>query len=162
MRELLHSSLRLRPDRIVIGEIRGGEAMDLLQAMNTGHDGTMSTIHANGPAESLVRLENCAMQDGLLIPQVALRAQVASAIQVVIQTARLSDGARRITHISEVSPLDERGNYTCQDILRFEETGMGPKGEVEGTHRLTGYRPTFLEVAAKRGLDVKGLESPRA
>lgn len=159
MRELLHSSLRLRPDRIVIGEIRGGEAMDLLQAMNTGHDGTMSTIHANSPAESLVRLENCAMQDGLLIPQVALRAQVASAIQIVIQTARLTDGARRITHISEVMHLDEHGNYTCQDILRFEGTGIGPKGEVEGTHRLTGYLPSFMEMAAKRGLDVKCLDS---
>lgn len=157
---LLHSSLRLRPDRIVIGEIRGAEALDLLQAMNTGHDGTMSTIHANTPYDSLVRLENCAMQNGLSMPQSALRSQVASAVQIVIQTARLCDGSRKITHISEVLPI-RNGDYHCEDIVRFEETGPAVDGRIQGGHLFTGYIPSFIAIARKRGLDMDSLFQSR-
>jgi pilus assembly protein CpaF len=156
MRDLLHSSLRLRPDRLVIGEIRGAEAMDLLQAMNTGHDGTMSTIHANSPIDALVRLESCAMYASTGFPLSALRAQVASAVQIVVQTARLHDGSRKVTHISEVGPL-RNGDYTCTDILRFDEAHAGFDQPVQGVHQLTGFVPEFLRTAHRRGMDLKGL-----
>lgn len=156
MRDLLHSSLRLRPDRLVIGEIRGAEAMDLLQAMNTGHDGTMSTIHANSPLDALIRLESCAMFASTGFPLSALRAQVASAVQIVIHTSRLHDGSRRIAHISEVLPL-QNGNYVCEDILRFEQERAGLSQTARGTHRLTGYVPSFAQAAHRRGLDVNRL-----
>jgi Flp pilus assembly CpaF family ATPase len=156
MRDLLHSSLRLRPDRLVIGEIRGGEALDLLQAMNTGHDGTMSTIHANSPVDALVRLESCAMLAGSGFPLSALRAQIASAVHFVIQTTRHHDGSRRVTHVSEVRPL-VAGEYSCKDILRFEED-LGVSSErVQGQHILTGYVPSFAAAAKRRGLPVAEL-----
>ena len=118
IRDLLHSALRLRPDRIVVGEIRGGEALDLLQALNTGHAGSMSTIHANSPLDCLRRLETCALLSGVDIPLAALRAQVASAVQVVVHTARLSDGSRKIAAVSEVLPL-EGGDYRVRDLFRW-------------------------------------------
>ncbi len=151
IRDLLHSALRLRPDRLVIGEIRGGEALDLLQAMNTGHGGTMSTIHANGPTESLIRMENCALQSGTVIPLSALRAQVANGVHVVIQTARLFDGSRKVTHISEVLPLSN-GEYVCEDILRFEKDVVTAEGRLLGRHAFTGYLPKFAQEAKQRGL----------
>lgn len=119
IRDLLHSVLRLRPDRIVVGEIRGGEALDLLQAMNTGHDGSMSTIHANSARDSLSRLETCALLSGIEIPLSAIREQVASAVHVVVQTARLRDGSRKITSITKVLGL-ENGEYKLEDLYRHE------------------------------------------
>ena len=158
IRDLLHSALRLRPDRLVVGEIRGGEALDLLQAMNTGHEGSMSTIHANSARDSLLRMETCALLSGIEIPLSALREQVASAIHVVIQTARLFDGSRKITGITEVLGLKE-GQYQLQDILVFEQENMTADGNIKGKHVFTENHPTFLSAAIQRGLDVKGIWS---
>ncbi|HTB84905.1 MAG TPA: ATPase, T2SS/T4P/T4SS family [Candidatus Sulfotelmatobacter sp.] len=156
IRDLLNSALRLRPDRIVVGEIRGGEALDLLQAMNTGHDGSMSTIHANTPRDSLSRLETCSLFSGVEIPLSALREQVASAIHIVIQTARLHDGTRKITAITEILGLKDR-EYQFEDIYRFEVESIDPDGKVRGRHMFTGYRPTFCKSAEQYGFDLKGL-----
>lgn len=146
IRELLMSCLRLRPDRIVIGEIRGGEALDLLQALNTGHGGSMSTIHANSPIDALSRMETCALFSGVEIPLVAIRSQVASAIEIIVQTARLSDKSRRITHISEVLPLHD-GNYAVHDLLRFQVDGTDGDGRIIGRHVVSNAPPLFYEDA---------------
>lgn len=143
IRDLLHSALRLRPDRLIIGEVRGGECFDLLQAMNTGHDGTMSTCHANGPAETLTRLESLALLADTGLPLRALRAQIASAVHVVVCTARLRDGSRRVTAISEVLPLDERGDYRIHDLFVFTQTQLDEAGRVQGYLAPTGLLPTF-------------------
>ncbi|MGH7970524.1 MAG: ATPase, T2SS/T4P/T4SS family [Limisphaerales bacterium] len=156
IRDLLHSALRLRPDRLVVGEIRGGEALDLLQAMNTGHEGSMSTIHANTARDSLLRLETCALLSGVEIPLSALREQVASAIHVVVQTARLFDGSRKITTVSEVLGLKDR-EYQLQDILVFEQEELLSNGRVKGRHAFTGHKPTFLAAAQRRVFDLSGL-----
>ena len=148
IRDLLHSSLRLRPDRLVIGEIRGGEALDLLQALNTGHGGSMSTIHANSPADALSRLETCVLISGVELPLQALRAQIASAIQVLVHTARSSDGARRITHISEVRGLED-GVYRIEDILVYKE--FLEAEETDCRHALLG-RPQIYEEARRTGV----------
>lgn len=140
IRDLLHSSLRLRPDRIVIGEVRGGECFDLLQALNTGHGGSMTTTHANTPRETLVRLESLALLSGVELPLRAVRAQVAAAIDVVVSTDRLMDGSRKITAISEVLPLDSRGDYRVEDIYLFTQTARSPEG-VQGYHAPTGVVP---------------------
>ncbi len=153
IRDLIHSALRLRPDRLVIGEIRGGEALDLLQALNTGHAGSMSTIHANGPRDCLSRIETCALLSGVDIPLSALRAQVASAVDVVVHTARLSDGSRKITAVSEVLGLRD-GEYQVQDIYRYHVRGIGPDGSLDGVFTGTGYTPRFLEEARLRRLDI--------
>jgi pilus assembly protein CpaF len=142
IRDLLHSSLRLRPDRIVIGEVRGGECFDLLQALNTGHGGSMTTTHANTSKETLVRLESLALLAGIELPLRAVRAQVAAAIDVVVTTERLMDGTRKITSISEVLPLDSRGDYQVQDLYVFTQTARDPDG-VQGYHAPTGVVPTF-------------------
>ena len=146
IRDLIVSSLRLRPDRLVIGEIRGGEALDLLQALNTGHAGSMSTIHANTPLDCLFRLETCALLSGIEIPLTALRAQVASAIDVVVHTARLPDGSRKVIAISEVLPL-KNGEYQTSDLLVWKTDRIAPDGKVEGRFVLKN-RPTFIEQAA--------------
>jgi len=156
IRDLLHSALRLRPDRIVVGEIRSGEALDLLQAMNTGHDGSMSTIHANTARDSLLRLETCALLSGIQIPLSALREQVASAIQVVLQTARLHDGTRKITGVTEVLGL-KSGEYQLEDILVFKQESQSADGKIVGRHVFTGYQPTFLEAAKRSALSLDGL-----
>ena len=153
IRDLLHSALRLRPDRLVVGEIRSGEALDLLQAMNTGHEGSMSTIHANSARDSLFRLETCALLAGIEIPLSALREQVASAIHIVIQTARLFDGSRKITGVSEVLGLKDR-EYQLGEILAFKQEGLSAEEKITGRHVFTGYQPTFLEAAKQRGLDL--------
>jgi pilus assembly protein CpaF len=158
IRDLLHSALRLRPDRLIVGEIRGGEALDLLQAMNTGHDGSMSTIHANSARDSLFRLETCALLSGVEIPLSALREQVGSAIHIVIQTARLFDGTRKITGITEVLGLKDH-EYQYQDILMFQQEGLTDDGRIKGRHAFTGYQPTFLKLAQQRGFDCQGLFS---
>ena len=149
IRDLVHSSLRLRPDRLVIGEIRGGEALDLLQALNTGHAGSMSTIHANGPRDCLSRIETCALLSGIDIPLSALRAQVASAIDVVVHTARLSDGSRKIVAVSEVLGLKD-GEYATQDLYRFKVEGIGPDGSLTGHFTGCGQLPRFLNDARLR------------
>jgi pilus assembly protein CpaF len=143
IRDLLHSSLRLRPDRIIIGEVRGGEAFDLLQAMNTGHAGSMTTIHANSPVESLQRLESLCLLAGFDLPLRAIRSQVAAAINVVVCTSRLQDGRRVWTHVTEVIPLDERGDYRVRDLFIYTQTGRGEDGTVFGYLSPTGLVPTF-------------------
>lgn len=144
IRDLIHSALRLRPDRIVIGEIRGGEALDLLQALNTGHAGSMSTIHANTPVDCLRRIETCALLSGIDIPLQALRAQVASAIDAVVHTARLTDGSRKVIAISEVLPL-ENGDYRVRDIQRWVTDAIAPDGVLSG-HFEFPNEPSFLSV----------------
>ena len=151
IRDLLHSALRLRPDRLVIGEIRDGEALDLLQALNTGHAGSMSTIHSNSPADCLSRIETCALLSGIDIPLTALRAQVSSAIDVVVHTARLSDGSRKITHVSEVLPLKD-GEYRVEDLYVFRMTGKDSEGKITGEHGGAGTPPTFMNEAELLGL----------
>jgi pilus assembly protein CpaF len=154
IRDLVHSALRLRPDRLIVGEIRSGEALDLLQAMNTGHDGSLSTIHANTPKDALTRLEMCALLSGVEVPLSALRDQVAAAVHVVVQTARLFDGSRKITHVSEILGL-ENGQYKVQDLFVYKQEGIDDKGKVIGGHALTGVRPSFYDEAKRRGIDLK-------
>ena len=152
IRDLIFSALRLRPDRLVIGEIRGGEALDLLQALNTGHAGSMSTIHANAPLECLFRLETCALLSGIEIPLSALRAQVASAVDVVVHTARLSDGSRKIVAVSEVLPLDG-GNYRLRDLVAWRTDRRLDDGRLEGAFEMKA-EPTFAAQARQLGLAV--------
>ncbi len=151
IRDLLHSSLRLRPDRIVIGEVRGGECFDLLQALNTGHGGSMTTTHANSPRETLTRLESLALLSGVDLPLRAVRAQVAAAIDLVVCCARFVDGSRKITHISEVLPLDQRGDYLVQDLFVFTQTGRDEEGRVMGCLAPTGVVPTFMNKLIANG-----------
>jgi pilus assembly protein CpaF len=157
IRDLLHSALRLRPDRIVVGEIRSGEALDLLQAMNTGHEGSMSTIHANTARDSLFRMETCALLSGIDIPLSALREQVGSAIHIVIQTARLHDGTRKITAVTEILGLTRDREYNFQDIYLFKNEGQDANGKILGRHVFTGYKPTFYQSAQQHGFDLNGL-----
>ena len=152
IRDLIHSSLRLRPDRLVIGEIRGGEALDLLQALNTGHAGSMSTIHANSPEDCLRRIETCALLSGIDIPLVALRSQVASAIDAVIHTARLSDGSRKVMAVSEVLPL-RGGEYRTSDLIVWETSSIAADGKVEGQFVLRNI-PTFVKEATVAGVQL--------
>lgn len=152
IRDLIHSALRLRPDRIVIGEIRGGEALDLLQALNTGHAGSMSTIHANSPLDALRRIETCALLSGIDIPLSALRAQVASVIGAVVHTARLSDGSRKVVSIAEVLPL-ERGEYRVRELHRWKTASIAPDGTVCGGFE-AGEAPSFVEEARIAGIEL--------
>ncbi|WP_294482433.1 CpaF family protein [uncultured Victivallis sp.] len=145
IRDLVIASLRLRPDRLVIGEIRGGEALDLLQAMNTGHSGSMSTIHANSPLDALSRMETCAILSGANLPLTAIRMQVASAINCVVHTMRLPDGSRKIVEIAEVLPL-ENGEYRLRSLMRWETRSVAPDGTVTGGF-LLGECPTFRDDA---------------
>ena len=146
IRDLVIASLRLRPDRLVIGEIRGGEALDLLQAMNTGHSGSMSTIHANSPVDALSRMETCAVMSGIELPLQAIRMQVASAINCVVHTMRLADGSRKIVEIAEVLPLGERGEYRTQTLLKWQTDSIDENGKISGKFVL-GARPSFAENA---------------
>lgn len=152
IRDLVKSSLRLRPDRIVIGEVRGPEALDLLQAMNTGHSGSMSTLHANNPKQALARLETLIMMNRLEIPLLAIRSQIASAIQIIVQASRLRDGSRRITHISELVGLDEVGNYVVNDLFVLEVLRANEKGMMDIQFVATGIRPSFVEEASRAGI----------
>jgi pilus assembly protein CpaF len=143
-RELVSNALRMRPDRIVVGEVRGEEALDMLQAMNTGHDGSITTVHANTPRDALARIETMAMMANLNLPERAVRQQIAAAIQVIVQVSRMSDGTRRITHISEVTGT-EGDIISMQDVLIFEKRGLGPDGKVLGRFVATGVMPKFTE-----------------
>ncbi len=149
-RQLVINALRMRPDRIVVGEVRGEEALDMLQAMNTGHDGSLTTIHANSPRDALYRLDTMVAMANLNIPEKAIRQQVASAIHVVAQLTRLSDGRRRVTAISEITGM-EQGVITMQDIFLFERTGIVAEGRVEGHFRATGIRPKCAQQLAQAG-----------
>jgi pilus assembly protein CpaF len=153
-RDLVRNALRMRPDRIVIGEVRGGEAIDMLQAMNTGHDGSLTTIHANTPRDSLARLETMIQMTGMRLSERAMRQQVASALDIVLQVARLSDGSRRVTSISEITGM-EGDTITMQEIFLFERTGVN-QGQVIGRFRATGIRPRFAEK-----LKACGMQLPR-
>jgi len=143
-RDLLRNALRMRPDRIIIGEVRGGEAFDLLNAMNTGHEGSLSTIHANSPRDGLSRMENMVLMANLDLPQQAIREQIASALHLIIQIARFRDGTRRVTHVTEVSGM-EGTIVTLQDIFRFHQQGIDEDGRIVGELQSTGIRPTFTE-----------------
>ncbi len=152
IRELVRNTLRMRPDRIVVGECRSGEALDMLQAMNTGHDGSLTTIHANSPRDALARLETLVLMAGVDLPARAIREQIASGINIVVQTARLSDGSRKITNISEVTGLGENSVFLMQDIFLFRQQGIDPAGRIVGQFRPTGTVPRFVEHLSARGI----------
>lgn len=154
-RDLVRNALRMRPDRIVIGEVRGGEAIDMLQAMNTGHDGSLTTIHANTPRDALARIETMIQMTGMRLSDRAMRQQIASALDLVLQVARHSDGSRRVTSIAEITGM-EGETITMQEIFLYERTGMDSQGHVLGRFRATGIRPRFAEK-----LKACGMQLPR-
>jgi pilus assembly protein CpaF len=155
-RMLLVNSLRMRPDRIVVGEVRSAEAIDMLQAMNTGHDGSLTTLHANTPRDALARLETMVSMANLNLPDKAVRSQIASAIQVVVQVSRLSDGGRKVTQISEIVGM-EGDVITMQDIFMFDRRGVGEDGNVIGSFKPTGIRPRFADRLAAYGVNLSSL-----
>jgi pilus assembly protein CpaF len=150
-RDLVRNALRMRPDRIVLGEVRGGEALDMLQAMNTGHDGSISTIHANSARDALARLETMVMMAGFELPAKAIREQVSAALNVIVQVARLSDGGRKIVKVAEVTGM-EGEVVVMQDIFAFEKQGLDAEGKVIGQFRATGVRPKFLDTIHTAGI----------
>ncbi|HVB14043.1 MAG TPA: CpaF family protein [Candidatus Dormibacteraeota bacterium] len=153
IRDLVINALRMRPDRIVVGEVRGGEALDMLQAMNTGHDGSMTTVHANTPRDSLARLETQVMMGGVELPSKAIRQQISSAINIIVQLNRLRDGSRRITAISEVVGM-EGDTITMQDIFMMRAEGLDQQGNLKNEFELTGVRPQILDRLFDMGLAV--------
>jgi pilus assembly protein CpaF len=153
IQRLVINSLRMRPDRIVVGECRGGEALDMLQAMNTGHDGSMTTIHANSSRDALARLETLVLMSGIDLPVKAIRQQVASAINIFCQLSRLRDGSRRVTSITEVTGM-EGETITMQEIFVFESQGAGPDGKIIGHFKPTGIRPKILDRMFTMGLQL--------
>src|SRR5690348_16589753 len=152
-RQLVINSLRMRPDRIVIGEVRGEEALDMLQAMNTGHDGSLTTVHANTPRDALARVETMAMMANLNLPEQAVRRQIASAVQLIVQIARFTDGSRRVTHVTEISGMED-DVVSMQDIFIFDKQGISPDGRVLGTFAATGVRPNFSDRLNASGVNV--------
>ena len=157
MRDLVKNALRMRPDRIILGEVRGSEAVDMLQAMNTGHDGSLGTVHANRPREALTRLENMVGMAGINLPAKAVRTQIAAALDMIVQISRMRDGMRRITHITEIVGM-EGDIITTQDLFLFEFEGEGLDGMLKGSFRSTGLRPHFATKAAYFGLEKRLLE----
>jgi pilus assembly protein CpaF len=153
-RALLINSLRMRPDRIILGEVRGAEVLDMLQAMNTGHDGSMTTIHANSPRDAITRLEHMLGMAGLRVDPRSMRQQISAALSVVIQVSRLSDGKRRITSLQEITGM-EGDVVTMQEIFRFEQTGLDHAGAVQGHFSATGIRPKFMQRLVSRGIDLR-------
>ena len=154
-RDLVKNALRMRPDRVIIGEVRGAEALDMLQAMNTGHDGSLATLHANNPRDALGRLENMVSMAGLKLPMSAMRAQIASAIDVVLQLERMEDGRRRVTSVQEIQGM-EGDIITMSEIFKFQRTGVDDEGSVLGFFTATGLVPNFNETLSQKGL---GLDS---
>jgi pilus assembly protein CpaF len=150
-RQLVRNALRMRPDRIIVGEVRGGEAFDMLQAMNTGHDGSLTTVHANTPRDSLSRIESMVLQADLELPISAIRDQIASGIGLILQLSRLSDGSRRVTHVSEVIGLDKQGAFVLNDLFLFYQSAESTDHKVVGEIRPTGIVPRTLEKLAKSG-----------
>ena len=151
IRDLVKNCLRMRPDRIIVGECRGGEALDMLQAMNTGHDGSLTTVHANSPRDVIARLETMVLMSGMELPSRAIREQIASAVDVIIHESRMSDGSRKVVAISEVVGL-EGNQIVMQDIFSFKQSGIDDKGRVVGEFKPTGAVPTFYENLASRGI----------
>jgi len=158
-RDLLINALRMRPDRIIVGEVRGEEALDMLQAMNTGHDGSITTVHANSPRDAIARIETMAMMANLNLPQTALRQQIAAAIQVIVQVSRMSDGSRRVTHVSEITGTSDQV-ISMQDIFLFQKHGVGPNGKVLGRFYATGIVPKFADKlqASGNAMDTRRLD----
>lgn len=153
VRQLVRNALRMRPDRIVVGEVRSGEALDMLQAMNTGHDGSLTTAHANGPRDVLSRLETMVLMAGMELPVKAIREQIASAVDLVVQQSRLRDGSRRVTHITEVLGM-EGDTIVMQDLFLFQQIDLDPEGKLVGEFRPTGLRPKFFEKILSSGIGV--------
>jgi len=153
IRDLVKNSLRMRPDRIIVGEVRSGEALDMLQAMNTGHDGSLTTGHANSPRDMLSRLETMVLMSGMNLPVKAIRDQIASAIDLIIQQSRLMDGSRKITHITEVQGM-EGDVIILQDIFRFEQRGLDNRGKVKGEFISTGIMPRFVQKLKEKGINI--------
>ena len=154
-RDLVRNALRMRPDRIVVGEVRSGEALDMLQAMNTGHDGSLTTLHANSPRDAVSRLETMSMMAGLEMPLMALRTQIAAAIDLIVHMERLTDGSRKVTRITEV-PRMEGDIVTLSDIFKFDQTGVTPDGKVLGEMEATGLRPLFSPRLEAAGFKLRG------
>jgi pilus assembly protein CpaF len=152
-RDLVRNSLRMRPDRIIVGEVRGPEAFDMLQAMNTGHDGSISTVHANSPRDAVARLENLVLTAGMDLPARAIREQIASGIHLFIQIQRLQDGSRKVTHVTEISGM-EGETITLQDIFLFRLDHVDETGKVHGSMQPTGIRPSFTEKFALAGIEL--------
>jgi pilus assembly protein CpaF len=154
-RDLVRNALRMRPDRIIVGEVRSGETLDMIQAMNTGHHGSITTVHSNAPRDAIARLETMAMMAGLDMPLLAIRRQIASAVNLIIHISRLTDGSRKITHITEVSGM-EGEVVTMSDIFKFEQSGVGSDGKIQGTLRATGLRPLFTPRLEVVGYKLRG------
>jgi pilus assembly protein CpaF len=152
-RDLVRNALRMRPDRIVIGEVRGAEVLDMLQAMNTGHDGSLSTVHANSSRDALSRIETMILMAGIALPVHAMRDYVASALDAIVHVARLSDGTRKIMRVTEIVGM-EQDIITTQDIFTFEQEGIDKDGRVRGFHRATGIRPKFSERLLRAGIEL--------
>lgn len=153
IRDLVKNSLRMRPDRIIVGEVRSGEALDMLQAMNTGHDGSLTTGHANSPRDMLARLETMVLMSGMNLPVKAIRDQVSSAIDLIVQQTRMQDGSRKITHITEVHGM-EGDVIVLQDVFVYKQRGLDQHGKVEGRFEFTGVRPKFVETLKERGIQI--------
>jgi pilus assembly protein CpaF len=153
-RELFRNALRMRPDRILVGEVRGPEAFDMLQAMNTGHEGSLTTLHANSPRDALSRIENMVMLAGFDIPVMAIREQIGSALHLVLQIARMPDGTRKVLHLSEVTGM-EGGTIGMQDVFRFVLTSAGDGVATRGHFQATGIRPRFVERLEAYGFDLR-------
>jgi pilus assembly protein CpaF len=153
MRELVISSLRMRPDRLVVGEVRGPEALDMLQAMNTGHDGSMTTLHANKPRDALARLETLVLMAGFDLPVRAIRAQIVSAINVIIHLERMRDGSRKVVQISELVGMED-DIVSMQDVFRFNRTGIDADGNVTGRFVPSGIRPRLIDRMMDLGLPI--------
>jgi len=153
IRDLVRNSLRMRPDRVVVGECRGGEALDMLQAMNTGHDGSLTTVHANAPRDVISRLETMVLMSGMELPVRAIREQIASAVDIIVHESRFSDGSRKVTNVTEIVG-QEGEQITMQDIFAFKQTGVDENGNVSGSLNATGSVPTFLEEISARGLRI--------
>ncbi len=156
IRDLVKNALRMRPDRIIVGECRGGEALDMLQAMNTGHEGSLTTVHANSPQEALGRIETLCLMAGLDLPAQSIRQQIASSVHLVVQQSRLQDGSRKITAVSEVSGMDHQGRIRRRDLYRFDQTGVDKNGAVIGEFVSTGYLPSYLNELIVRGFIKEG------
>lgn len=152
IRDLVKNALRMRPDRIVVGECRGGEALDMLQAMNTGHDGSMTTVHSNSPTEAISRLETLVLMSGMELPSRAIRQQIANSIDLIVQQSRFSDGSRRVSYITEVCGIDEEDHIILEDIYRYRQTHVDMNKKVHGYHLATGYLPSFLNTFLVQGL----------
>jgi pilus assembly protein CpaF len=152
IRDLVISAMRLRPDRIIVGEVRSEEALDLIQVMGTGHDGSMGTVHANNPLEACTRLESLCLMGDIKIPPDVIRKMVGAALQVIVQCTRYPDGSRKLSHVSEVLGVDRSGNYIVKDIFKWVQTGKSPEGKLVGEMRPCNYVPSFFDAIVTNGL----------